>query len=99
MDRFCSDSLAAPGAKLASVLACVGADGPFVPLPQIVAFEHEMRQVGADWQVITYGGTVHSFTNPAADGSRDPGVRYSEQSDRRSWAAMSRFFDEVFARV
>jgi hypothetical protein len=61
--------------------------------------ELEKRQAGADWQAITYGGTVHSFTNPAADGSRDPGIRYNEQSDRQSRAAMSRFFDEVFARV
>jgi hypothetical protein len=35
---------------------------------------------------------------PAADGSRDPGIQCNERSDRRSWAAMPRFFDEVFAR-
>ena len=34
------------------------------------AFEDEMRTAEVrDWQVISYGNTLHGFTNPAADGS------------------------------
>ena len=39
------------------------------------AFEQEMRAGGADWRMYLYGGAVHSFTNPAADGS-NPAIRY-----------------------
>jgi dienelactone hydrolase len=82
----------------ASILVCTGADDPTIPPEQISAFEDEMRAAGADWQVVRYGGTVHSFTNPAADGSIAPIILYDESSDRRSWTAMRAFFEDVFAR-
>jgi dienelactone hydrolase len=83
----------------ASVLVCTGADDPLVPPEQVVAFEEEMRAAGArDWQVISYGNTLHGFTNPAADGSILPAALYNERSNRRSWAAMQSFFDEMFRR-
>ena len=44
----------------------------------------------------SYGNTVHSFTNPEADGSI-PGICYNKQADERSWQAMRAFFDEIFA--
>lgn len=81
-----------------SVLVCTGADDPMIPPAQVTAFEEEMRKAGADWQVISYGGTVHSFTNPKADGSIAPGILYNKATDLRSWAAMTSFFGEVFAR-
>ena len=49
----------------------------------------------ADWQVISYGNTLHGFTNPAADGSMMRTALYNEQADRRSWASMKGLFDEV----
>jgi dienelactone hydrolase len=49
----------------------------------------------ADWQVVSYGNTLHGFTNPAADGSIMRTALYHAQSDRRSWAAMKALFDEV----
>lgn len=85
------------GAVKAKVLVCTGGDDPMVPSSQVVAFEEEMRKAGADWQVITYGGTVHSFTNPdAGKVVALPGVAYNERADKRSWAAMRSFFDEIF---
>lgn len=86
------------GKVKASVLVCTGADDPMIPPAQVNAFEDEMRKAGADWQVISYGGTVHSFTNPRADGSIAPGILYNKSADHRSWAAMTAFFGEVFAR-
>lgn len=50
-----------------------------------------------DWQVISYGNTLHGFTNPAADGSMMRSALYKEQSDRRAWAAMKGLFNEVLA--
>ena len=87
---------ALPGKVKASVLVLTGANDPLAPPDHVAALENEMRTAGArDWQVITYGNTHHAFTNPAADGAFLSGTLYNEQSDRRSWAAMTGFLDEV----
>ncbi len=79
----------------AKVLVCIGADDPIIPADQRAAFEEEMRAAGVDWQMHLYGGAVHSFTNPDADGSV-PAIRYDEAADARSWRAMLDLFGEVF---
>lgn len=80
------------------VLVCIGADDPGVNFEQRAAFEQEMRAGKVDWQMKLYGGVVHSFTNPEADNLGDPSfVRYDADADRRSWAEMRAFFDEIFA--
>jgi dienelactone hydrolase len=84
------------GQVKASVLICTGAEDPLAPPDQVAAFEDEMRAAAvADWQVISYGNTLHGFTNPAADGSMMRTAMYNEQADRRSWASMQSLFDEV----
>lgn len=89
---------AEPGAVTPKVLVCTGADDPMIPPDQVTAFEDEMRKAGADWQVIAYGNTVHSFTNPDAGKTVIlDGIAYNAQTDKRSWAAMRSFFDEIFA--
>jgi dienelactone hydrolase len=89
---------AASGGVRASVLVCTGADDPLAPPDQVTAFENEMRTANVrDWQVISYGNTLHGFTNPAADGSMMRTALYNEQADRRSWAAMKGLFGEVLA--
>jgi dienelactone hydrolase len=88
---------AAPGQVKAHILVCTGADDPFVPVAQANALAEEMTKAGANWQIISYGGTVHSFTNPEADKLGMAGLRYNKLTDERSWKAMVSFFDEVFA--
>jgi dienelactone hydrolase len=89
---------AAPGEVKSSVLVLTGADDPLAPPDQVAAFEEEMRTAKVrDWQVISYGNTLHGFTNPAADGSMLRTALYNEQADRRSWASMRNLLDEVFA--
>ena len=78
------------------VLALIGADDPIVPNEQRRAFEEEMTAGGVDWQLIVYGGAVHSFTNPRASNIDLPGIAYHEPTDRRSWQAMLDLFAEVF---
>lgn len=88
---------AATGKLKARVLVCTGADDPVAPPEQVRAFEDEMRAAEVrDWQVISYGNTLHGFTNPAADGSMMRTALYSEQADRRSWASMKSLLDEAF---
>lgn len=79
----------------AKLLVCHGAEDPLVKKEALEAVLAELRRDGLDWQLISYGNTVHSFTNPAANGSM-PGIRYSEQADARSWTAMRGLFDEAF---
>lgn len=92
--------LGAPGntqgnAIKAKVLALHGHDDPMVSPEQVLAFEQEMTEAGADWQVHAYGHTMHAFTNPVAN---DPafGTVYQADADRRSWQAMQNFLAELF---
>ena len=83
------------GVITATVLVCIGADDPIIPPAQRLAFEEEMRAAGVDWRMHLYGGAVHSFTSPGADGS-NPAVRYDRRADELSWRAMVDLFSEVF---
>jgi dienelactone hydrolase len=78
-----------------SVLVCIGAEDPLIPPEERLAFEDEMRAGGVDWRVNVYGGAVHSFTNPAADGSH-PALAYEPKADARSWRALLDLFAEKF---
>lgn len=77
------------------VLALHGADDPFVPDKEVAAFVAEMRGAKVDWQLVQYGGAVHSFTDWKADGSM-PGAKYDERADKRSWEDMKQFLAEIF---
>ena len=77
------------------VLALQGADDPFVPAKDLAAFEDEMRQAKVDWQLVKYGGAVHSYTEKEAGSNPQAGAAYNEKADRRSWEAMKEFFAEI----
>ena len=78
------------------VLALCGADDPFVPAADLAAFEDEMRQARVDWQLVKYGGAVHSFTDWNAAKMNLAGAAYNEKADLRSWEDMRQFFAEIF---
>lgn len=78
------------------VLALHGADDPFVPPAQVAAFEEEMRKGGVDWQLVAYGGAVHSFTLKHAGNDNSKGSAYNEKADLRSWEAYKDFLAEIF---
>ena len=84
------------GSIQGKVLVLHGADDPFVPTEQVEAFAQEMRDAEVDWQLVMYGGAVHSFTNPKAGNDPSRGAAYNEKADRRSWEAMKLFFIEIF---
>ena len=55
-----------------------------------------MRDAKADWQFVSYGGAVHCFAIPTADGAV-PGCKYDPLVARRALAQMHAFFAEAFA--
>ncbi len=86
----------ADGARIkARVLALHGADDPYVPAADLTAFEDEMRKGKVDWQLVKYGGAVHSFTEKAAGSDNSKGAAYNASADKRSWDAMRSFFTET----
>ena len=86
---------ATPGAIKAKILICHGADDPMVTLDQVRAFDAEMRQANADYQINIYGHAQHAFTNRNADRAGVKGLKYDATADRRSWEAMKVFFAEM----
>lgn len=78
----------------AKILALHGADDPAVPADEVTAFQNEMRAAKIDWQLVSFGNTVHSFTDVDAN---TPGrSQYNPLSAARAYALMDSFFAEVF---
>lgn len=81
----------------ARLLICHGAADKLIPEETAQQFRAALEQAGVDYQMIYFGGAVHSFTVPGAEKHKNPNMAYHPAADRRSWAAMLRLFDEVFA--
>jgi dienelactone hydrolase len=85
------------GTRISARVLCLhGYDDPMAPPEAMLALAAELSEAGADWQIHAYGGTVHAFTNPAAN-NPGMGTVYNPSADRRSAAALQDFLQEVFA--
>jgi dienelactone hydrolase len=80
----------------AKVLMLHGYDDPMATPEHVMAIARELTDAQADWQLHAYGRTSHAFTNPEAN-SPEHGLLYNAAADRRSWAAMKNFLEEVLA--
>lgn len=78
------------------ILALHGADDPFVPAPDLAAFEQEMKQAGVAYKLVQYPGAVHAFTQRAAGNDPSKGAAYNEAADKASWEEMKACFGDVF---
>jgi len=78
------------------VLVLHGASDPRVPLSAVVELCEEMTNAGVPFEVVLYGQTKHGFTNPASGTDTSTPNFYSADADKRSFAAMLGFFDEIF---
>lgn len=80
----------------AKILALHGYNDPMATMDQVATFAAEMNQAKADWQLNMYGQTQHAFMNPEAN---DPhfGTVYNPRTEKRAFAAMRLFLEEVFA--
>lgn len=82
----------------AKVLICHGADDPNVKAEEITAFQQEMRDTKADWQMIYYANAVHSFTNPEAGNDNSKGSAYNPTATKRSFEHLLLFLNEVLKK-
>ena len=74
------------------VLALHGAADPVTPKAMMDAFEEELTNARVDWQVMMFGGAVHSFCDPTAN---EGATRYDDRLCRKSYLLMRDFFDET----
>jgi dienelactone hydrolase len=87
------------GEVKASILVMTGADDPFVPAEQVVQFKQEMDAAHVDYEVITYPGAKHGFTNPDADAYGQKfnlPLAYNKTADQKSWQELKRFLQQIF---
>lgn len=80
------------------VLVCHGADDPYESKEEITAFQQEMRDAKADWQMIYYANAVHSFTNPEAGNDNSKGAAYNAVAAKRSFEHLQLFLNEVLKK-
>lgn len=81
----------------AKILVLHGAEDPHIKLEEIAAFQESLKKAGADWQMVYYGGAVHSFSNPEAGSDKSKGAAYDARTAVRSWNEMQLFFKEIFS--
>ena len=74
------------------VLALHGSADPVTPKTMMDALEDELTRARVDWQVMMFGGAVHSFTDPSYNGEV---LRYDEKLCRKSYMLMRDFFAEA----
>jgi dienelactone hydrolase len=81
---------------MAKFLVLHGAEDPFIKPEAIADFQESMTKGDLDWQMIFYGGAVHSFSNPGAGSDKTRGAAYDSKAAERSWEHMQQFFKEIF---
>ena len=85
-----------PSPKIsAKVLIEHGWLDPMAPPADVLAIAKEMGDAGADWQLHAHGQSVHAFTTLAAN-NPDFGTVYNADADRRSFASLKLFLEELF---
>jgi dienelactone hydrolase len=92
-------TLAEPGRVKAKILVLTGTADPFIPEEQIQAFEKEMKAAGVEYELISYPGVKHSFTNPNADSVAEKfgmPLAYDAAADKDSWERMQVFLRDIF---
>lgn len=79
----------------AKLLVAHGAPDPVAPKADRDAFESEMDAAGAKWQMLTFSGVYHAYTD---QGSDVPGVAgWDEPACRQTYTLTHQFIADAFA--
>lgn len=81
------------GGVKARIAVFTGARDPLVSHEDVAAFQMEMMQAQAHWQLTTYGDAWHSFTNEDVDRLDDARMAYDATAHCLSWRALIDFLD------
>jgi dienelactone hydrolase len=85
---------AKPGDIKAAICVLHGSKDPVVPKKDRDSFEAEMEASGAKWQMLVFGGLLHSFCEAESD---VPGIaRYDAGAARQSYAMIDNFATAAF---
>lgn len=87
-----------PGGIKSKIRVSTGEADPMVPPEQVDAFKAEMANARADWQLVSYPGAKHTFTNPEADAYAAKfalPLKYDIHADQSSWAHTLDFLKSV----
>ena len=77
------------------VLIFHGTLDPLTSTETVTAFEAELQKAKNDYQLVKYGGVAHAFTVPAVGTDVTTGFASHAAADRRSWAVLETFLNEV----
>jgi len=89
---------ALPGTVKAHVLVLTGGADPYAPQEHVEALDRELKSAGVRYQIVTYPGVKHSFTDPAAtDDGKEFGFpeEYNADADKDSWNKTLAFLARV----
>ena len=78
-----------------SILVLHGWEDPMALADDVVKLSDELTKNKADWNIHIYGHTGHAFTNPKAK-FPEKGLYFEPKSNKRAWASMNYFFNEIF---
>jgi dienelactone hydrolase len=81
----------------AKFLALHGADDPYVPAEEVAQFQAEMKAAKVDWQLVSFGNAVHSFTD--VDAATPGQSQYNATVATRAYQAMDMFLSEAFTSM
>lgn len=87
------------GQVKAAMMVFTGAEDPMVGAKDVASFKSEMKKAGAQFEVISYPGAKHGFTNPAATAAGKKfniPLAYDENADLDSWAKLNTFLSQSF---
>jgi dienelactone hydrolase len=79
----------------AKFLILHGANDPTMTPEVVSQFQESMRNSNADWRMVYFGNTVHSFTNPSAGSDPKNGIAYNALSAARAFSCMKLFLEEI----
>lgn len=94
-DLTTKGAAADPDTLKSSILILHGSADPVAGKSQRDAIEAELTNANADWQMVIYGGALHSFTEAGAD---VPDIaKYDPAAAEQSFTAIEQFLNRAFS--